>query len=147
MLYRPWRNIVDAAVAKELRLTFLNLGDDSELKSGILGVQTVGTPKPFRLEELIEADEAQQFILEKSSGKTRMVDPSHRSILTFSRASLLDPSSHRHVLVDEAIAVNSQLSGAGAKHMSAATGEIVYHRDLIRMLQVGRQNQKISNKL
>jgi hypothetical protein len=144
MLYRPWRSIVDAAVAKELRYTFLNTGDDVAFAAGPLGIRTIGEPKPFRFEELVNAGEADQFILEKASSKTRMVDPSNRSILTFAKVSLLDPTSLRHVIVDVATLINADSMPRAMSHAASAGGTAVYTRSTIRDIQAGRQLQRLS---
>lgn len=141
MLYRPWRVIVDAAVAKELRYTFLNLGDDPDFMAGDLGISIIGNPKDFRFEELVEAGQQNVFILEKASSKTRMVNPDHRSILTFSRVSLLDPSSLRHTIADAARIFNAQSELRGLAYASSPKG-LVYNRDLIRQVQAGRQRNR-----
>ena len=143
MLYRPWRTYVDAAVAKELRLTFLNLGEDESGESGPLGVEVIGQPKDFRFAELVKAGKtvANTFILEKATSKTRMIDPSNRGILTFSRISLLDPTTQRHVIPDVLREYNASLDKMAALHSNVGSTK-VYNRQLIRELQLGRQMQR-----
>jgi hypothetical protein len=143
MLYRPWRTYVDAAVAKELRLTFLNLGEDETGESGPLGIEVIGQPKDFRFAELVKAgdDVANTFILEKATSKTRMIDPSNRGILTFSRISLLDPTTQRHVIPDVLREYNASLDKMAAMHSNVGATK-VYNRQLIRELQLGRQMQR-----
>jgi hypothetical protein len=141
MLYRPWRYIVDSAVAKELRYTFLNLGDRSEFGFGELGIETIGSEKEMRFAELVRSDNADVFVLEKASSKTRMVNPDHRSILTFSRVSMLDPSSLRHQVADAARLFNAQSELKGFNYASSSRG-LVYNRALLREVQSGRQAQR-----
>jgi len=141
MLYRPWRYIVDSAVAKELRYTFLNLGDRSEFGFGELGIETIGSEKEMRFAELVRSDNADVFVLEKASSKTRMVNPDHRSILTFSRVSMLDPSSLRHQVADTARLFNAQSELKGFNYASSSRG-LVYNRALLREVQSGRQAQR-----
>jgi len=140
MLYRPWRTYVDSAVAKELRMTFLNLGEDASQANGPLGIEMIGVPKEFRFAELVRAgpEVARTFILEKATSKTRMVNPDNRGILTFSRVSLLDPTSQRHIIPDILREYNTALDMMTAQHSNGMKGK-VYTRDFIRELQAGRQ--------
>lgn len=148
MLFRPWRTVVDASVAKEQRLTFLNTKEEVQFTNGPLAIATIGETKAFRLEDLINAGEQDQFLLEPASSKTRMTDPSYRSILTFGRIALTDPTTGRHVLPDIAQSLN-QMSFVKANRYASSTGgsdggSLVYDRAYLRDLQSGRQAQRTS---
>lgn len=148
MLFRPWRTVVDASVAKEQRLTFLNTKEEVQFTNGPLAIATIGEIKAFRLEDLINAGEQDQFLLEPASSKTRMTDPSYRSILTFGRIALTDPTTGRHVLPDIAQSLN-QMSFVKANSYASSTGgsaggTLVYDRAYLRDLQSGRQAQRTS---
>lgn len=143
MLYRPWRNIVDAAVAKELRYTFLNLGDSSDFSAGELGIEVIGDPKEFRFSELLRADRANVFLMEKVSTKTRMVNPDHRSIMTFTKTSTQDPTTRRHMIADATRLFNSNTEGKGLLY-AASGSKLIYNRANIRDLQLGRQMNRQS---
>jgi hypothetical protein len=145
MLHRPWRSIVDAAVHKEQRLTFLNTKEEPHFTGGRLAISTIGAAKSFRLEDLINAGEENQYLLEVASSRTRMTDPSYRSIMTFGRIMLTDPATSRHILPDVAN-VRNQGSFQGAQRYAsqAAGGKLVYDRAFLRDLQSGRQAQRNS---
>jgi hypothetical protein len=140
MLYRPWRTYVDSAIAKELRMTFLNLGEDATSAFGPLGIEMIGVPKEFRFAELVRAgpEVARTFVMEKATSKTRMVNPDNRGILTFSRVSLLDPTSQRHIIPDVLREYNTAVDMMSGSHSSGSKGK-VYNRAFIRELQAGRQ--------
>jgi hypothetical protein len=140
MLYRPWREYVDAAVAKELRYTFPNQGDATSGIFGELGIQVIGSHKEFRFDELIRAGLADVFLLEKASSKTRMINKDNRGILVFTKSALLDPTTLRHVLPDEMKTYNAMLDLIGSRHKSAVGGgTAVYTQAVIRAVQQGRQ--------
>jgi hypothetical protein len=140
MLYRPWRTYVDAAIAKELRYTFPNRGDFTGNNFGELGIEVIGTHKEFRFDELIRADMADTFILEKASSKTRMINRDNRGILVFTKTTLLDPTTLRHIVPDELRTYNAALDLLGSAHKSAFGGStIVYTTENIRAIQMGRQ--------
>jgi hypothetical protein len=145
MLYRPWRNIVDAAVAKELRMTFTNLGDHPSHVYGPLGIETIGTPTGFRFEQLVKGGErtARQFIMEKDLSMTRMTNPANRGLLTFTRVVMKDPTDQRHVIPDLLREYNTALDGLGATHAQSKSGTTVYERNFLRDVQAGRQFQRL----
>jgi len=141
MLYRPWRRIADASILKELRLIFADNGEDVTMRNGLLGIQTIGTRGQFRFAELVDAGMADTFILEQATSKTRLISPSFRSVLTFTKASLLDPAEQRHTIPDALDEVNTGVVTMGAAHKSDVGGSPVLSRGMIRELQLGRQFQ------
>lgn len=144
MMYRPWRNIVDASVMKELKLTFANDGEDPSPLAGLLGIKTIGTSRQFRFADLMDAGQPETFILEKAMSKTRLIDPSYRSVLTFSKLALLDPSSQRHTVPDVIAEENDKLFNYPGKYASAFQSDNrVYNRNTIRDIQLGRQYQRL----
>jgi len=145
MLYRPWRTIVDAAVAKELKLTFANLGDENSHLYGPLGIETIGTPTGFRFEQMVKAGPrlSRQFILDKAGSMTRMTNPAERGSLIFTKVKLTDPNSRRHVIPDILREYNALMDGFSEIHAQSAGGKRVYTRDYIRDVQSGRQFQRL----
>jgi len=143
MLYRPWRRIADASIAKELRMIFANDGEDTTMRNGPLGIKCFGTPGQFRFAELLDAGMADTFILEQASSKTRLTSASHRSVLTFTKNSLQDIDEQRHTVPDVMDEINQTVIGMGAAHRASVTGTQVLTRALIRDLQLGRQYQKL----
>jgi len=145
MIYRPYRRLVDAAVAREQKLLFMPTHENLEPTGGVFGLPVYGEPALFRLAQMhYGANRAQQYILEKSMGKTRMVDSANRGMLTFSKAPLLDPQSQRHILPDVVRGLNDLQYSRGNHYAASATGTKVYTRDLIREIQLGRQYQRMS---
>lgn len=144
MMYRPWRNIVDASIMKELRLTFANDGEDPSPLAGLLGIKTIGSARQFRFADLLDAGQPETFVLEKAMSKTRLIDPSYRSVLTFSKLALLDPSSQRHTIPDVITDSNASLFLMPGRYASAyGSDKSVYNRASIRELQLGRQYQRL----
>ena len=143
MVYRPWRRIADASILKELRLIFDNDGEDPSFAAGPLGIKTFGTRGQFRLAELVDAGKADTFVLEQASSKTRLISPSHRSVLTFSKLQLLDPNSQRHTIPDVVHEANQVVPALGGSHFADTSGNAVITRQSIRELQLGRQYQNL----
>jgi len=142
MIYRPYRRIVDAAVSRELRQLFMPTHEQTTVQGGPLGLPVYGTPVNFRLAQLVyDAQLPDQYILEKATTKTRMVDPSNRGMLTFSRIPLLDENTQRHTLTDVVHDINDMNYTRGINHTSGASGP-VYTIDVIRDIQLGRQFQR-----
>jgi hypothetical protein len=137
MLYRPWREYVDAAVAKELRYTFPNRGDASNARFGELGIELIGTRKEFRFDELVRAGMEDTFLLEKASSKTRMINKDNRGILVFTKNTLLDPDSLRHMIPDATRALNAMIE-LDMSHKATIGGTPVLTRDFIRNVQMGK---------
>lgn len=143
MMYRPWRVISDASILKELRMIFANDGEDVSLAGGPLGIKVIGTAGQFRFADLLDAGQPETFILEPTSSKTRLISPSFRSVLTFTKLGLLDPATQRHAIPDEIDIINQGLIGKGAMHKGDASGSPVLTRELIREVQLGRQRQRL----
>lgn len=143
MMYRPWRVIADASILKELRMLFANDGEDVSLNGGPLGIKVIGTAGQFRFADLLDAGQPETFILEPSSSKTRLISPSFRSVLTFTKLGLLDPQTQRHAIPDEIDTINQGLIGKGAMHKGDVGGSPVLTRELIREVQLGRQRQRL----
>jgi hypothetical protein len=143
MTYRPWRTIADASIAKELRMLFANDGEDPTFAGGPLGIKCLGTPAQFRFADLLDAGQPQTFILEPATSKTRLISPSYRSVLTFTKQSLLDPATQRHALPDVIDELNQGLMTKGVQHISGASGSPVLDRNTIREVQLGRQYQRL----
>jgi len=141
MNYRPWRNIVDAAVFKEMKLLFIPTHERLDAMGGPLGLPAYGDAVPFRFEQLIDAGFENQFILEKPASKTRMVDSANRGMLTFSKVALLDEDTGRHMLSDPSREMNSMFLTDANTYSSSISGNPVYTREMLRDIQLGRQRQ------
>lgn len=145
MVYRPYRRNVDAAIAREQRLLFMPTHEKYSGTGGPFGLPCYGTPSLFRLAQLhYDANKADQFILEKAATKTRMVNPANRGLLTFSKVTLLDPTTERHLLPETIKAVNNTQYTRGTRHASSYTGVPIYTREMIRAVQMGRQYQRFA---
>lgn len=142
MMYRPWRRIADASIMKELRRIFANDGEDVSFSAGALGIKTIGTTGQFRFAELLDAGQPETFILEQATSKTRLTSPSYRSVLTFTKQSLLDPAEQRHTIPDAVDELNQGVLALGVGHKSGVGGEVLT-RQTIRDLQLGRQYQSM----
>ena len=135
MLYRPWRRIADASILKELRLIFADDGEDTTLRNGLLGIKTIGTRGQFRFAELLDAGMQNTFILEQATSKTRLISPSYRSVLTFTKASMLDPAEQRHTVPDAITTINASLLNLGDAHKSDVGGSPVRSEEHTSELQ------------
>jgi hypothetical protein len=145
MQFRPFRRIADATVMMEQRLTFMNDREDTSHLAGPLGISVIGTPKPFRFADLVDAGTPETFLLEPLKSRTRLIDPSHRSVLTFTKLALLDPDSQAHTIPGVIQEENQKQIGRGLVYASAIGGSSkVYTRALIRDIQLGRQFQRLN---
>ena len=145
MIYRPYRRIVDAAVAKELKQLLVPTHERYDGAGGPLGLPFYGTPTPFRFAQLaFDANDADQFILEPAASKVRMVDSRNRGMLTFGKVALLDTDTQRHELLPVLRSLNNSIYDREKVHASSITGTGVLTRDIIRDIQLGRQLQRMS---
>ena len=146
MVYRPYRNLVDAAMARELKLLLVPTHEQTSGKGGIFGLPYYGKPTDFRLAQLVfDANKPDQYVLEKATTKSRLLDPSNRGMLTFTKLTLLDPTSQRHVLLDVLDLLNDIQYTRGMSHAMSASGNEIYNKDLIREVQLGRQFIRLGN--
>jgi hypothetical protein len=152
MIYRPWRVIVDAAIAREQKMMFMPTHENPSAAAGSFGLPAYGTQNLFRLAQMhydvpeaYGVDAVMQYILEKAAGKTRLVDSSNRGMLTFTKATLVDPTTSRHLLPDMVRELNDMQYVRGDRHKMSVDGKAVYSRELIRDIQLGRQRQKMAN--
>jgi hypothetical protein len=148
MIYRPWRVLADAAIAREQKMLFMLTHENLAAAAGAFGLPVYGDKSKFRLAQMhydVPGDAVLQYILEKSSGKTRLVDSSNRGMLTFSKVSLVDPTDQSHLLPDLVKDLNDGQYERGNRHKMSSEGKLVYARDLIREIQLGRQRQKMAN--
>jgi len=144
MIYRPYRELVDAAMARELKMLLVPTHEQTSGKGGIFGFPYYGKPTDFRLAQLVfDANKPDQYVLEKATTKSRLLDPSNRGMLTFTKLTLLDPTSQRHVLLDTLDMLNDVQYTRGMAHAMSASGALVYDKDLIREVQLGRQFQRL----
>jgi hypothetical protein len=141
MSYRPWRYLVDSAIYKEQKLLFIPTHERTDFAGGLLGIPAYGQTVPFRFEQLFDAGFSDQFILEKPATKTRMVDPSNRGMLTFTKVALLDEDTGRHELAEVTRTINSKYMSRATKYSMSVTDSVVYSRAMIRSIQLGRQMQ------
>jgi len=80
------------------------------------------------------------FLLEKASSKSRMVNKDNRGILVFTKTTMLDPQTLRHIAADDLRALSTALDLTGIIHKTAYGGsKVVYSKDIIRAMQLGRQ--------
>jgi hypothetical protein len=129
----------------EQRLTFMNDREDTSHLAGPLGISVIGTPKPFRFADLVDAGTPETFLLEPLKSRTRLIDPSHRSVLTFTKLALLDPDSQAHTIPGVIQEENQKQIGRGLVYASAIGGlSKVYICALIRDIQLGRQFQRLN---
>lgn len=144
MRFRPYRRVADATLMMEQKLTFMNDGEDVSPLAGPLGIKVIGTPKQFRFADLVDAGQPETFLLEPVRSRTRLIDPSHRSVLTFTKLALLDQDSQTHTIPDVIMAENQKAIAKGNSHSSGFGGKAkVYSRATIRDIQLGRQFQRM----
>ena len=144
MRFRPYRRIADATLMMEQKLTFMNDGEDPSPLAGPLGIKVIGTPSQFRFADLVDAGQPETYLLEPVRSKTRLIDPSHRSVLTFTKLALLDEDSQTHTIPDVIMEENQKAISKGNVHASGAGGSSkVYSRKVIRDIQLGRQFQRM----
>jgi len=144
MRFRPFRRIADATLMMEQKLTFMNDGEDVSPLAGPLGIKVIGTPTQFRFADLVDAGQPETYLLEPVRTRTRLIDPSHRSVLTFTKLALLDEDSQTHTIPDVVMTENQKSVTLGNKHASGATSSSkVYNRNTIRDIQLGRQFQRL----
>lgn len=148
MIYRPWRALADAAIAREQKMLFMPTHENLAASAGAFGLPVYGDKSKFRLAQMhydVPGDAALQYILEKSAGKTRLVDTSNRGMLTFSKVALVDPADQSHLLPTLVKDLNDGQYDRGDRHKVSSDGKLVYSRELIRDIQLGRQRQKMAN--
>jgi hypothetical protein len=145
MRFRPFRRIADATILMEQKVTFMNDGEDLSPLAGPLGIRTIGSPKQFRFADLVDAGQPETFLLEPVRSRTRLIDSSHRSVLTFTKLMLLDEDSQTHTIPDVIMKENQKVISLGMKHASKfGGGSKVYNRATIRDIQLGRQFQRMN---
>lgn len=142
MTYRPFRVIADASILKELRMIFANDGEDVSFMGGPLGIKVIGTPGQFRFADLLDAGQPETFLLEMATSKTRLISPSFRSVLTFTKVACIDPQKQRHSIPDAVDELNQGLMSKGVMHKGDYRGSPVLTREVIRDVQLGRQFQR-----
>jgi len=144
MIYRPYRTLVDAAVAKELKQLLVPTHERYDGVGGPLGLPFYGTTTPFRFSQLaFDANLPDQFLLEPAASKARMINSANRGMLTFGKLALLDTDTQRHVISPILREMNNAVYMRGQVHAGGVTGSPVYTRDLIRDIQYGRQLQNL----
>jgi len=144
MIYRPYRTLVDAAVAKELKQLLVPTHERYDGVGGPLGLPFYGTTTPFRFSQLaFDAGLPDQFLLEPAASKARMINSANRGMLTFGKLALLDTDTQRHVISPILREMNNAVYLRGQVHAGGVTGTPIYTRDLIRDIQYGRQLQNL----
>lgn len=144
MVYRPYRRLVDAALSREVKMLFMPTHENYSAEGGALGLPVYGRPSLFRFAQMVfDANLPDQFALEKATSKTRLVNKDNRGLLTFSKATLLDETTLRHILPDVVKGINDLQFSRGGVHSASASGQKVYTKELIRDVQLGRQYQRL----
>jgi hypothetical protein len=144
MRYRPGRNLVDAAIAAEQKMLLAPIHERLDMDGGVIGLPYHGPKTPFRFHTLVEAGMANQYILERATSKTRMTDPSQRNRLVFTKIALIDPNSERLLMPDMIRVMDAEKTGRKESLFSSPVAQTVLDREMIRAIQRGRQQQRIS---
>jgi len=144
-IYRPTRTIVDAAVDAESRRRFIQTGERYDSEGGLLGLNFRGASVPFAQHSLIvDAGQNMQYALESAYFKTRLIDPSNRSKVTFTKVDMMEDDDQRIPrLMQSRNALFPMLGNRYA--MNPATKAKVLNTDTIRAVQLGRQYQRMSD--
>jgi len=144
-IYRPFRTIVDAAVDSESRRRLIQTGERYDSGGGLLGLNYRGQAIPFAQHSLIvDAEQPLQYLLETDYFKTRLIDPSNRGKVTFTKVDMMEDGDQRIPRVLQAR--NAMFPGLGSRYAQNPLTKVkVLDTDRIRAVQIGRQYQRIGS--